>query len=188
MVCRSPASKGEMFRFVKTDEGDVIFDVRQRAPGRGVYVCARERCLEGVQRGGFQRGFKTKSVRIPEGLIEEVLRPGLDRVYGELLSRGFQSGQLVAGAEQVERAAAADALVAYLIAVDASAGTRRKYEENARRKDLVVLGLRGRVELGRAIGRPEAVVLGWHKGQIGARFAEIEGMLRALGPQSEPHG
>ena len=43
--CRNTASKDSLYRFRKESSGNVSFDPRGNAPGRGAYVCSAD-CLE----------------------------------------------------------------------------------------------------------------------------------------------
>ena len=44
-VCRTKAPKAELQRWV-VQEGKLVADKAQRLPGRGVYICDKERCRE----------------------------------------------------------------------------------------------------------------------------------------------
>jgi predicted RNA-binding protein YlxR (DUF448 family) len=43
--CGAKAHKAELLRFVRTDEGRLCFDLTQKEPGRGGYLCPREACF-----------------------------------------------------------------------------------------------------------------------------------------------
>ena len=43
--CRERAPKKELIRVVRTPEGGLLLDARDKAPGRGVYLCRRIECL-----------------------------------------------------------------------------------------------------------------------------------------------
>jgi predicted RNA-binding protein YlxR (DUF448 family) len=42
--------KGGLLRFVQGPAGDAVFDVRQREPGRGFYLCPERSCFLGAWR------------------------------------------------------------------------------------------------------------------------------------------
>jgi predicted RNA-binding protein YlxR (DUF448 family) len=49
----------QMLRFVRRDDGEVVFDRHRRAFGRGANLCAKKRCLElAIERKAFNRAFK----------------------------------------------------------------------------------------------------------------------------------
>lgn len=183
VVCRNTDRKHALLRFVVGPGGELLFDVRHKLAGRGLNVSPSRDCLEKAARGAFKRGTKGAAVKLPSDpaawIESEVVAP-LVRHYGELLSLGRRSGQLLVGASVVERAARADGLAAYVLATDASPGTHQKYGRNAERKSVAVLGLLGRATLGRLVGREQAVVAGWVTGELFERFALIERQLRAL--------
>lgn len=188
VVCRNTDRKRALLRFVVGPDGRVHFDLRQKLPGRGISVSAKRHCLEAAARGAFKRGTKGARVELPDDpqswIDSHVVAP-LRRHYRELISLGRRSGQLIMGSNVVERAAARDELVGYLLATDASASTRRKYESNAERKSLAVFGLLDRAALGERVGRSEAVVAGWKSGPLVERFREVEAQLRSLA-EGEP--
>ena len=46
MGCGRKAHKSDLLRFVVDEEGKILFDAAQQAPGRGGYLCRREACFE----------------------------------------------------------------------------------------------------------------------------------------------
>jgi predicted RNA-binding protein YlxR (DUF448 family) len=46
MGCGRKAHKSELLRFVVDQEGKLLFDPGQEAPGRGGYFCPREACFD----------------------------------------------------------------------------------------------------------------------------------------------
>lgn len=58
--CGKKAGKRELFRIVRTPEGEVAFDCSGNAAGRGAYVCS-EKCLAGaIESGRLSRALRTK--------------------------------------------------------------------------------------------------------------------------------
>ena len=45
MGCREHAPKKDLIRVVRTPEGELILDARDKAPGRGAYLCRKTECL-----------------------------------------------------------------------------------------------------------------------------------------------
>lgn len=45
ICCGKQQGKGELYRFVRTPQGEAKFDPTGRAAGRGAYVCSKE-CLQ----------------------------------------------------------------------------------------------------------------------------------------------
>ena len=48
--CRRVLPKRDLLRFVQGPAGDAVFDVRQREPGRGAYLCPERSCFLGAWR------------------------------------------------------------------------------------------------------------------------------------------
>ena len=67
--CRRRASKAALLRLVVVEGGPVV-DERQRLPGRGAYLCRRERCfIRADRRGALPRAFR-RTVRPGASLLE----------------------------------------------------------------------------------------------------------------------
>ena len=43
--CRERAPKKELIRVVRTPTGELLLDARDKAPGRGAYICKKAECL-----------------------------------------------------------------------------------------------------------------------------------------------
>lgn len=48
--CRERAPKKSLIRIVRTPEGELILDARDKAPGRGAYICRKTECLKKAQK------------------------------------------------------------------------------------------------------------------------------------------
>lgn len=44
--CRERAPKKTLLRVVRTPDGELILDARDKAPGRGAYICRNTECLK----------------------------------------------------------------------------------------------------------------------------------------------
>ncbi|MFH1530364.1 MAG: YlxR family protein [Pseudomonadota bacterium] len=61
--CRQKGPKATLLRIVVSD-GVPVVDERKRLPGRGAYLCRRERCfLRADKRGGLPRAFRRTPLR-----------------------------------------------------------------------------------------------------------------------------
>ena len=68
----------EMFRIVKTPEGEIVYDATGKRNGRGVYICKNAACLENAARkGGIARSLH---MQIPE----QTLRACIDSCKEEM--------------------------------------------------------------------------------------------------------
>ena len=180
ICCRSNGKKHALLRFV-VFQNTLCFDLRGKLPGRGFYVCAQPHCLEKAFAGGFKRLAKHEATEIApnaETFIRDILIPGLKKRYGECLLAGYQSHQLLLGADSVEKAAQEDRLACYVLATDASESSKQKYQLNAERKSLECCGLCDRAFYGRLFGKSDKVVLGWMPGQLFEEFITLESSIR----------
>ena len=187
IVTRSKAPKQTLLRFVSGPDDALLFDVRQRMAGRGVYVRARSLDIErACQRGAFKRGLQLDTLQVPaaETLINDILLPALERCYLETLSLGRGCGQLLCGSHKVDRAARSGQLRGYMLASDASPGTSKKIQQAARALDLPLYqSPLDRLALGATVGRDQAVVFGWCGGPLLERARCLEQQLEGLGWQ-----
>ena len=125
-----------LVRLALGPDGDVLPDVRAKAPGRGAWVGVPRAALEkalanGKLKGGLARAFKTGDLRIPDdlaGRIEQALRQ-------DLLSRlGLEAkaSMLLTGAEKIDVAARKGQVRMLLHAADAAADGNRKLDQALR--------------------------------------------------------
>ena len=103
IVTRQALEKPAMVRFVIDPEGRVTPDLKERLPGRGLWVTADRAILDqAVARHAFSKAAK-RSVKVAPDLAERVTSMAR-REVAELLGLARKSGQLVAGFEKVEAA------------------------------------------------------------------------------------
>ena len=59
IACRSIAPINRLWRFIRRQDGQVVFDAKQCLDGRGAYVCQNKACLEqATHKKAFGRAFK----------------------------------------------------------------------------------------------------------------------------------
>jgi predicted RNA-binding protein YlxR (DUF448 family) len=109
ILTRETGARGDLIRLAVSPEGEVLPDVRAKAPGRGAWIGVPRDALEealakGKLKAALARAFKGAALSIPGdlgGRIEAALRQAaLDRLGLEA-----RSGTLVTGAEKIEVAA-----------------------------------------------------------------------------------
>lgn len=70
--CRKVTDKRELVRIVLTPEGAAV-DINGKSPGRGVYVCPNEGCLDtALKKNAIARGLKVKKVDSVSGFAERL--------------------------------------------------------------------------------------------------------------------
>jgi predicted RNA-binding protein YlxR (DUF448 family) len=132
IVTRIKGSPQEMIRFVVSPGDVVVPDIRQKLPGRGVWVAANAtRVAEAVKKRAFARGFK-RQVAVSEKLAAEV-EALLTQDCLQALSIANKAGQVAVGFGKAEEAIVSG--VAGLIhAMDGSADGVRKLGQSLRRR------------------------------------------------------
>jgi len=73
-LTRARRPKDELIRFVLGPEGTIVPDLREKLPGRGVWLtAAHDTVAEAVKRNVFARALKAEA-KAPEGLAAQVDR------------------------------------------------------------------------------------------------------------------
>ena len=68
--CREKKSKMDLFRIIRTPEGQVVLDGSGRMNGRGVYICPDRACLDKVRKSrALSRSLKAD---IPDQVYEKL--------------------------------------------------------------------------------------------------------------------
>lgn len=62
--CKQILPKKQLYRVVRTPDGEVVFDPTGKKAGRGAYICPKAECLEqAIKSGRFERALE---LRVPE--------------------------------------------------------------------------------------------------------------------------
>jgi len=155
IVTRQALEKPAMIRFVIDPEGRVTPDLKERLPGRGLWVTANRAILDqAVARNAFSKAAK-QSVKVDRDLSERVAALA-KREVAELLGLARKSGQLVAGFEKVEAALRAGKVRVLVAASDGAEDGRGKLARIASSGVEICTPLTA-AELAQALGRERAV-------------------------------
>jgi predicted RNA-binding protein YlxR (DUF448 family) len=123
IVTRQALEKPAMIRFVIDPEGRVTPDLKERLPGRGLWVTASRDALDqAAAKNAFSKAAK-QSVKVDRDLADRVVALA-KRELAELLGLARKSGQLVAGFEKVDAALRAGK-VRVLVAASDGGRTRK---------------------------------------------------------------
>lgn len=190
IATRAVKPVGDMVRFVIGPDGSVVPDLKRRLPGRGVWVTAsRAAVAEAVKRRAFGRGFKA-DVRVAPDLADALERL-LERSVLDALGIARKAGRVAIGSAAVERALAAEPIVALLHAADAGQEGTRKIAATARSRrgenaaGLTVVDVFTGAQLDLALGRPNVVHAALLAGPASdgflARYRNLE-RYRTVGP------
>jgi predicted RNA-binding protein YlxR (DUF448 family) len=133
ILTRDAAPQAALLRLALSPDGELLPDVRAKAPGRGAWIGVDRPTLETAQakgklRGALARAFKGAPVRVPDDLpdrIEAALRQAaLDRLGLEA-----RSGTLLTGSEKIDVACRKGEVELLLHAADAGEDGNRKLDQ-----------------------------------------------------------
>jgi len=191
-------ARDHLVRLALSPDGDILPDVRAKAPGRGAWIGVTRAELETAQakgklKGALARAFKTSDFRIPAdlpALVEAQLRRNaLDRLGLE-----SKSGALITGGERLDKAARSGKLALLFHASDASADGSGKLAQAWRvGSDSEGSGRKGltlpipRTILSLALGRENVVHAGLTDARAAKRVSEaLDRWLHFIGPEPYP--
>ncbi len=186
IVTRAELPKSDLIRFVVGPDADIVPDLAEKLPGRGIWVSALAGAVEtAAKRGHFNRAAKMR-VRATPGLAVQV-EDLLVRKLTDLMALARKAGQAVAGREKTLAALSTGEAELLVQAKDGSlrerSGLRPPKGEDSR-----VTCLLGH-ELGMAFGRDRvihaAVLAGGLADRIGNEARRLRG-FRAEADQQRP--
>ena len=167
ILTRTTGARDALIRLALSPGGEVLPDVRAKAPGRGAWIAVGTAALEqalasGKLKGALARAYKGAELSLPADLperIEAALRQqALDRLGLEA-----RAGNLVTGAEKIETAARRGEVHLLLHAEDAGADGRGKLDQAWRTGGGEAAGMvfpLDRAILSLALGRQNVVHIG----------------------------
>ena len=165
------AARDNLIRLALGPEGQVLPDVRAKAPGRGAWIGVPRAELEtalakGKLKGVLTRAFKTSAFTLPADL-PALIAAQLERLLLDRLGLEAKGGHVVIGHERLDKAARTGKLHLLLHASDAGADGSRKLDQAWRvGSDAEGSGMRGlviplaRPILSMALGRENVVHIG----------------------------
>lgn len=68
--CMEMKPKIELVRVVKNKEGEVLLDLKGKAPGRGAYICKDEECFAKARKA--KRFERELSMQIPDTVYDQM--------------------------------------------------------------------------------------------------------------------
>ena len=130
------ADRAALIRLVLSPEGEVLADVRAKAPGRGAWIgVGREELQRALDSGklksalfrAFRRRDLTVAPDLPEQIEKQLERAALDRLGLEA-----RASTIVTGGERIDAAARAGKVQLLLHAADAGEDGNRKLDQALR--------------------------------------------------------
>lgn len=191
-------AREHLVRLVLSPDGEILPDVRAKAPGRGAWIGVTRAELEAAQKkgklkGALSRAFKTGEIRIPDDLGGRIATQ-LQRNAFDRLGLESKSGAVVTGGVQLDKAARSGKLHLLLHASDAGADGAGKLAQAWRvGSDAEGSGLKGltlpvpRTILSMSLGRENVVHVGLTDARAAKRVSEaLDRWLHFIGPEPYP--
>jgi uncharacterized protein len=172
-LTRARRPKDELIRFVLGPDGVVVPDIKEKLPGRGVWLtAAHDKVADAGKRNVFKRALKAEA-KVPEGLAAQVDRLLADAALSAL-ALANKAGEAVFGTAKIEEAIAKGRVLALIHAREAA-------EDGCRKLDGKFRGMRGETpvpavsaftadELGLASGRTNVIHAALIQGGAALRF------------------
>lgn len=160
VATRTVRPVADLIRFVVGPDGSAVPDVKEKLPGRGVWVTATHDALhDAIKRKVFARGFK-RDVRLPADLVGQTERL-MERAVLDALAMAGKAGLVAVGFTKAEIALQREDVVALLHAAEAAPDGVRKLEGARRQRQsdgaVVVVRALTSAQLDLALGRPNVV-------------------------------
>jgi predicted RNA-binding protein YlxR (DUF448 family) len=172
-LTRERLPKHDLIRFVLAPSGEIVPDLKERLPGRGVWVTADHALVaEAAKRNIFARALKVRA-KVPAGLADQVDRLLVEAALGALAVAN-KAGEVVFGTAKVEEAIAKGKVAALIHASDAADdGCRKldgKFRAAARWEKPAPIRLFSADELGLASGKTNVIHAALIQGGAAAKF------------------
>jgi hypothetical protein len=162
------ASRDALIRLALAPDGQILPDVRAKAPGRGAWISPDRAAFDaalakGKLKGALARAFKTGEFTVAPDLGDQI-EGALERNALDRLGLETRGGAVLSGSEKIREAARAGKVSLLLHAADAAEDGCRKLDQawrvgnEAEGSDLRGLALpAGRTILSEALGRENVV-------------------------------
>lgn len=169
IVTGAVGPKAGLVRFVVSPEGEVVADIDERLPGRGIWLSARRDVVNtALSRRLFAKAAR-RAVDVEADLADR-LEARLARRALETIGLARRAGQAVCGFDKVRAEVKGGRVAVLVIAADAAPDSRRKMVGPA--VGVALVELFSAAELGQVFGREGAVHVSLAAGRLAARFVE----------------
>lgn len=169
--------KPGLIRFVVGPENQIVPDIVERLPGRGIWVSADRAELEKAEAKKLFARAARQAVTVPQGLADLIEALLLRRVV-ELLSLARKSGQAVAGYEKCRDVALRDEMAVLVQAHDGSERGKTKLRPPDGADSYI--GCLSAQELGLAFGRDHVIHAALRAGGLSQAVVEEAARLQGL--------
>lgn len=168
-----------LIRFVVGPDGDIVPDLAEKLPGRGIWVSSDRAALtQATKKGVFARGAK-QQVKVPDTL-PELVEAGLVRRVIDLISLARKTGEAVTGFEKVKDWLVKDYAE---VLIQASDGSGRGKSKLRTPEGGSFIGWLTADELGQAFGRQTVIHVALGAGGLTQRVVEEAARLKGIRTQ-----
>lgn len=168
-----------LIRFVVGPDGDIVPDLAEKLPGRGIWVSSdRAALIQATKKGVFARGAK-QQVKVPDTL-PELVEAGLVRRVIDLISLARKTGEAVTGFEKVKDWLVKDYAE---VLIQASDGSGRGKSKLRTPEGGSFIGWLTADELGQAFGRQTVIHVALGAGGLTQRVVEEAARLKGIRTQ-----
>jgi predicted RNA-binding protein YlxR (DUF448 family) len=179
LVTRAVMSRERLVRFVVDPRGQVLPDVDERLPGRGIWLSAsRDVVNKAVEKRLFGRVAR-QSVVVFDDLADRI-EALLSRRFYDGMGLARRAGAIVMGFDQVQACLAGSRAAVLLSASDGAEDGRRKLRHLAAALPLILAGPRS--QLGAAVGRDQLVHAALLPGKLAVRALRDAERLSGFSP------
>ena len=182
VVTRSVESKERLLRFVLAPDGQIVPDLKNKLPGRGIWVTANAEILgKAVKRQSFKRALKG-GPDVDAGLVT-LVGDLLEKDALQSLALANKAGLVMTGAMKIGSALSEGGLMALIHATDGTADGHRKLLQSAPRSMrngesvLSVINLFESHQMDLALGRTNVIHAALLPGAAAAAFVRKSARL-----------
>jgi len=177
VVTGASAPRPTLLRLVVSPEGVLTPDIAGRLPGRGIWVTPDRAVIEhGIARKAYQRALRGP-VQVLAGFADLVERLLLQRLL-DAIGLARRAGDAVAGAQKAEEWLAAGRVGLLLLARDAGADARRRWQHLPQGAACATVLTAD--EIGRAFARDRAAQIVVRQGPLMKRLMTDAGRLAGM--------
>lgn len=169
IVTGAVGPKAGLLRFVVSPDGEVVADIDERLPGRGIWLSARRDVVNTALAKRLFAKAARRAVAVEADLADR-LEARLARRALDAVGLARRAGQAVCGYEKVRAEVKGGRVAVLVVASDAAPGSRQKIVGPA--VGVPIVEVFTAAELGQVFGRESAVHVSLAAGRLAARFAE----------------
>jgi uncharacterized protein len=152
IACKLSRSRDSLARFVRTPDGEVVFDPKRNYPGRGANICFSSKCIQtACDRQLFARSFKNKIKQPNSKEMLAQLRKTAQRRLTSLVGSAAGARYTTIGAELTAKTIAAGTARCVLLANDSA--RRDQIISISESAQIPVVTIENKVLLGTLLGR-----------------------------------